>query len=120
MGFDGFVVGDWNGHGQVAGCTNESCAVSFNSGTDMFMAPDSWKELYANTLTQVQSGEISIARLDEAVGRILRVKIRAGLFDAGLPSKRKYAGRYELLAAPEHREIARRAVRQSLVLLKNS
>ena len=120
MGFDGFVVGDWNGHGQVAGCTNESCAVSFNSGTDMFMAPDSWKELYANTLAQVQSGEISIARLDEAVGRILRVKIRAGLFDAGLPSKRKYAGRYELLAAPEHREIARRAVRQSLVLLKNS
>ena len=120
MGFDGFVVGDWNGHGQVEGCTNESCAASFNSGLDMFMAPDSWRELYANTLTQVKSGEISMARLDEAVGRILRVKLRAGLFDAGLPSTRKYAGRYELLAAPEHREIARRAVRQSLVLLKNA
>jgi len=120
MGFDGFVVGDWNGHGQVEGCTNESCAASFNSGLDMFMAPDSWRELYANTLAQVKSGEISMARLDEAVGRILRVKLRAGLFDAGLPSTRKYAGRYELLAAPEHREIARRAVRQSLVLLKNA
>ena len=119
MGFDGFVVGDWNGHGQVEGCTNESCAASFNNGLDMFMAPDSWRELYVNTLAQAKSGEISMDRLDQAVGRILRVKLRAGLFDAGLPSERKYAGRYELLAAPEHREIARRAVRQSLVLLKN-
>jgi beta-glucosidase len=120
MGFSGFVVGDWNGHGQVEGCTNESCAASFNNGVDMFMAPDSWQELYGNTLAQVKSGEISMARLDQAVSRILRVKIRAGLFEAGLPSKRKYAGRFELLAAPEHREVARTAVRQSLVLLKNA
>jgi len=119
MGFDGFVIGDWNGHGQVEGCNNESCAAAFNNGLDMFMAPDSWEELYANTLAQVKSGEIKMARLDQAVSRILRVKIRAGLFDAGLPSQRKYAGRYELLAAPEHRKIARQAVRQSLVLLKN-
>ena len=65
-------------------------------------------------------GEISLERLDQAVGRILRVKLRAGLFDAGLPSQRKYAGQYELLSAPEHRDVARRAVRQSLVLLKNN
>lgn len=120
MGFSGFVVGDWNGHGQVEGCTNESCAASFNSGVDMFMAPDSWQELYGNTLAQVNSGEITTARLDQAVGRILRVKIRSGLFEAGLPSKRKYAGRFDLLAAPQHREVARTAVRQSLVLLKNA
>ena len=120
MGFSGFVVGDWNGHGQVEGCTNESCATAFNNGLDMFMAPDSWKELYVNTLAQTKSGEITMARLDQAVSRILRVKIRAGLFEAGLPSERKYAGRFELLAAPEHREIAQRAVRQSLVLLKNN
>ena len=119
MGFSGFVVGDWNGHGQVEGCTNVSCAASLNNGVDMFMAPDSWKELYANTLAQVKSGEITMARLDQAIGRILRVKIRAGLFDAGLPSTRKYAGRFELLAAPEHRAVARKAVRQSLVLIKN-
>ena len=119
MGFDGFVVGDWNGHGQVEGCTNVSCPSSFNNGLDMFMAPDSWKELYVNTLAQAKSGEISIARLDQAVSRILRVKIRAGLFEAGLPSTRKYAGRFELLGAADHKEIARRAVRQSLVLVKN-
>ena len=61
-----------------------------------------------------------MARLDQAVGRILRVKIRAGLFDAGLPSTRKYAGRFDLLAAPEHKAVARQAVRQSLVLIKNN
>lgn len=119
IGLDGFVVGDWNGHGQVAGCTPTSCAASFNAGLDMFMAPESWRELYDATLAQVQSGEIPMARLDEAVSRILRVKIRAGLFEAGRPSSRPYAGDWHLLGAAEHRAVARQAVRESLVLLKN-
>jgi beta-glucosidase len=119
MGFDGLVVGDWNAHGQVPGCTNTSCAASFNAGLDMFMAPDSWRELYANTLAQVRSGEIPLARLDEAVRRILRVKLRAGLFEEVRPSARRYAGQYDLLGAPAHRAVARQAVRESLVLLKN-
>jgi len=120
MGFDGFVVGDWNGHGQVEGCTNVSCANAFNAGLDMFMAPDSWKQLYQNTLEQVKSGEITLARLDQAVARILRVKLRAGLFDAGLPSSRPLAGNYKLLGSESHRAVAREAVRKSLVLLKNN
>jgi beta-glucosidase len=120
MGFDGFVVGDWNAHGQVEGCSNVSCAAAINAGLDMFMAPDSWKELYENTLAQVRSGEIPMARLDDAVRRILRVKLRAGLFEAGKPSSRPPAGKFELLGAPEHRAVARQAVRESLVLLKNS
>jgi beta-glucosidase len=119
MQFGGFVVGDWNGHGQVAGCKPTSCAASLNAGLDMFMAPDSWKELYANTLAQAKSGEISKARLDEAVARILRVKFRAGLFEAGRPSSRPLAGQFEKIGSPEHRTIARQAVRESLVLLKN-
>jgi beta-glucosidase len=120
MHFDGLVVGDWNGHGQVPGCTATSCAASFNAGLDMFMAPDSWRELYANTLAQARSGEIPMARLDEAVRRILRVKIRAGLFEEVRPSQRPFAGRFELLGAPAHRAVARQAVRESLVLLKNN
>jgi beta-glucosidase len=120
LGFDGIVVGDWNGHGQVAGCSNVSCPESFNAGLDMFMAPDSWKGLYKNTLNQVKSGEISMTRLNEAVSRILRVKLRAGLFDAGLPSNRPFAGKFELLGASEHKAVAREAVRKSLVLLKNN
>ena len=119
LGFNGLVVGDWNAHGQVPGCTNVSCPQSINAGLDMFMAPDSWKELYANTLNQVRSGAIPISRLDDAVGRILAVKLRAGLFDKGAPSSRPLAGRFELLGSVEHRAIAREAVRKSLVLLKN-
>ena len=120
MGFDGFVVGDWNAHGQVEGCTNTSCAAAINAGLDMFMAPDSWRELYVNTLAQVRSGEIPMTRLDDAVRRILRVKLRSGLFEAGKPSTRPLAGRFELLGAPAHRAVARQAVRESLVLLKNA
>jgi len=119
MGFDGIVVGDWNGHGQVAGCTNTNCAHAFNAGIDLFMAPDSWKGLYESLLAQVRSGEILRERLDDAVRRILRVKVRSGLFEAGRPSSRPVAGRYELLGAPGHRAVARQAVRESLVLLKN-
>ena len=120
MGFKGFVVGDWNGHAQVPGCNSTQCAAAFNAGLDMFMAPGSWKKLYINTLAQVRSGAITQSRLDDAVRRILRVKFAAGLFDAGKPSTRALAGRFELLGAAEHRAVARQAVRASLVLLKNS
>jgi beta-glucosidase len=118
-GLDGFVVGDWNGHGQAPGCTPTDCAESFNAGLDMFMAPDSWRGLYDSTLAHVRSGEITMARLDEAVSRILRVKLRAGVFEAGRPSSRPFAGDWSQLGSPEHRAVARQAVRESLVLLKN-
>lgn len=120
MGFDGVIVGDWNGHEFVDGCTRNDCAASFNAGVDIFMAPDDWKVLYANTVEQVNSGEITMERLDDAVRRILRVKKRAGLFDKGKPSERPYAGDVEILGHPDHRAIARQAVRESLVLLKNN
>jgi beta-glucosidase len=120
MGFNGFVVGDWNAHGQVPGCSNTDCPQSINAGLDMYMAPDSWKGLYENTLREVQSGVIPQARLDDAVRRILRVKLRAGLFEKPKPSARAFGGQFQLLGAPEHRAIAREAVRKSLVLLKNS
>ena len=120
MGFDGIVVGDWNGHGQIPGCTNKSCPQALNAGLDMYMVPEDWKALYENTLAQARSGEIPAARLDDAVRRILRVKMRAGLFGAPAPSKRNVGGRFELIGAPEHRAVARQAVRESLVLLKNN
>ena len=120
LGFQGLVLGDWNGHGQVPGCSVGSCAAAFNAGLDVFMAPDSWKPLFAATTAQVKSGEISMARLDEAVRRILRVKVAAGVFQKERPSSRPLAGRFELLGSAEHRALARRAVRESLVLLKNN
>jgi beta-glucosidase len=81
MHFDGLVVGDWNAHGQVPGCTNTDCPASIDAGLDMYMAPDSWKGLYASTLAEAKSGRIPMARLDDAVLRILRVKLRAHMFD---------------------------------------
>jgi beta-glucosidase len=120
MGFNGFVVGDWNGHGQVPGCINTDCPQSLNAGLDMYMAPDSWKGLYESTLQHVKDGTIAMERLDDAVRRILRVKLLSGIFQKGAPSTRANAGNENLLALPEHKDVARQAVRESLVLLKNN
>ena len=120
MGFDGFIVGDWNAHGQVPGCTNTNCPAALKAGLDIYMAPESWKGIWETTLAGVKAGTIPMATLDEAVRRVLRVKFRAGIFDAVKPSARPYAGRYELLSSPEHKAIARQAVAESLVLLKNT
>lgn len=120
MGFDGFIVGDWLGHGQIAGCTNYNCSATINAGLDIFMASgDAWKPLLENTIAQVKSGEIPQSRIDDAVSRILRVKFRAGLFNKPSPANRQLSGKTNIIGSPEHREIARQAVRESLVLLKN-
>jgi len=119
MGFDGLVVGDWNGHEQIEGCTKASCPQAINAGVDLIMVPEDWKAFQENTVKQVKSGEIPMARIDDAVRRILRVKYRAGMFDNGKPSEHRLAGRAKLIGHADHRNVARQAVRESLVLLKN-
>lgn len=119
MNFNGFVVGDWNGHGLIPGCTNTDCPESLIAGLDMYMAPDSWRGLYESTLEHVLSGNIPMDRLDDAVRRILRVKVASGIFDKPAPSARPMAGDQSILGSSEHRKVARQAVRESLVLLKN-
>lgn len=116
MGFEGFVVGDWNGHGQVAGCSVTDCAQSIDAGLDMFMAPDSWKGLYDSTLKHAKDGTIPAARLDDAVRRILRVKYKLGLFPEGHVDRSVV----KAVGTPEHLAVAREAVAKSLVLLKNN
>jgi len=116
MGFDGFVVSDWNAIGQLPGCSNASCPQAINAGIDMVMVPDDWQAFIANTTRQVEDGRIPISRIDDAVSRIVRAKLRMGLFDRR-PTQREGAGD---AAALQHRELARRAVRESLVLLKNN
>lgn len=115
MGFDGFVVGDWNGHGQIPGCTNADCPATFNAGLDMAMAPDSWKGLFDTTLAAAQAGTIPMTRIDDAVRRILRVKMKLGLFDPARP----YEAMPQVIGSAAHRAVARAAVAKSLVLLKN-
>ena len=116
MNFTGFVVGDWNCHQQVPGCNTGSCPESFNAGVDMFMVPENWKALYKNTVKQVKDGEISKERLDDAVKRILTVKQQLGMFEGRVPNQTKYSE----VGIQKNRDIARRAVRESLVLIKNN
>lgn len=120
MNYGGFVVGDWNGHGQIPGCSTTDCPATYDAGLDMAMATDSWKGMYESTVAAVKSGKLSTERLDDAVRRVLRVKFRMNLFDAPKPSARALGGKFELLGAAEHRAVARQAVRESLVLLKNN
>ncbi len=115
MGFTGLVVGDWNGHSQVAGCSATDCPSAINAGLDLFMAPDSWKGLFESTVLAVRDGKISKARIDDAVRRILRVKYKLGLM-GDVQTKR---GDTALVGKKEHLELAREAVSKSLVLLKN-
>ena len=117
MGFDGLVVSDWNGIGQVAGCSNFNCAKALNAGIDVFMVPAEWRQFIANTIQLVKSGDVPESRINDAVTRILRVKMRAGLFGAPRPSQRRLAGDADALV---HRELAREAAQRSAVLLKNN
>ncbi len=115
LGFDGFVVSDWNGIDQVPGCTKDHCAAAINAGIDMVMVPEDWRAFITNTVSDVREGRIPMARLDEAVTRILRVKMRSGLFERA-PSESTYNGRADAVQASA---LAREAVRKSVVLLKN-
>lgn len=120
LGFSGLLIGDWNGHAQLPGCDAAQCASAVRAGLDVLMAPDAGPALYAHTLAQLRRGEIPAARLDDAVRRVLRVKLRAHVDQEARPSARPLAGHFELLGAAAHRALARRAVRESLVLLKNA
>ena len=120
LGFEGVILGDWNGHQEVEGCYVYDCPEAINAGLDMFMVTDSWRLLYQNTLKQVQEGEISISRLDDAVRRVLAAKAIYGLFDKERPSIRYKNFPGENIGSKSSRDLARQAVRESLVLLKNN
>lgn len=115
LGFDGLIVSDWNAIEQIPGCKRDHCPQAVNAGTDLFMIPDDWKTFIANTVSDVREGRVPMARIDDAVTRILRVKFRSGLFDRPL-SDGKFTGEQAALA---DRDLAKEAVRKSVVLLKN-
>ncbi|MBU7579957.1 MAG: glycoside hydrolase family 3 C-terminal domain-containing protein [Porphyrobacter sp.] len=121
LGFQGVVVGDWNGHGQIKGCTNSNCPQALMAGLDIYMVPEDWKALHASLVAQVKDGTIPMARLDEAVLRVLRMKQALGILDGEVkPSARPNGGKWDLLGSPQHRALAREAVAKSQVILKNA
>jgi beta-glucosidase len=117
LGFNGLVVSDWNGIEQVPGCSKWSCPQAINAGIDLIMVPEDWKKFIPATIDDVRAGRIPMSRIDEAVTRIIRVKMKSGLFE-GSPATGPNPTA-ATLHSPEMRQLAREAVRKSLVLLKN-
>ena len=114
MGFEGFVVSDWNGIHQLPGSFEDQIVSSINAGIDMLMEPYDWEQAIYTIVNAVGNNRISIERINDAVSRILKVKYERGLFDSPtfhLDSSHLYN--------QEHQDLAREAVRKSLVLLKN-
>jgi beta-glucosidase len=118
LDFEGFLISDYNAIDALPGDYRSKIKLSANAGMDMFMVPQKYKELYADLKDLAEKGEVPMSRVDDAVLRILRVKFALGLFDEGRSplADRKLHARF---GSPEHRALARRAVRESLVLLKN-
>jgi beta-glucosidase len=117
LGFDGLVVSDWNGIEQVPGCAKFHCPQAINAGIDLIMVPDDWKQFIVATVDDVRAGRIPMSRIDDAVSRIIRVKLKSGLFEAS-PAAGPHPNA-DVLSSFAVRELAREAVRKSLVLLKN-
>ena len=112
LGFDGVVVTDWEG----VTLSGLSLKQGLDAGIDMFMFAESGKQSLPELLQAAEAGELSMARIDDAVTRILRMKVRLGLFASPFTS----AAWDAQVGSEEHREVARQAVRESLVLLKNA
>jgi beta-glucosidase len=111
LGFDGFVISDWEDIGSSS--TNTRNAI--NAGIDMSMAPSSWSSFITNLKALANNG-VPQSRIDDAVRRILRIKFRAGLFEHPYTDRTLLSS----FGSAEHRAVAREAVRKSLVLLKTS
>ena len=118
MGFDGFVISDWQGIDEIPGDYKSDIITSINAGIDMVMVSGQgqpYKKFMRLLKESVEEGSIPLARIDDAVKRILKVKIRNGLFDNPLVEN----DALKVIGSDAHRDIARQAVRESVVVLKN-
>ena len=122
LGFKGFVVSDWAAIEQIPGDYKSDIIISINAGIDMVMVPGAVRfgnESYEKFMTlfkeAIEEGSIPMSRVDDAVRRILLIKKQSGLFDRPFSDQQLLAH----IGSQKHRDIAREAVRKSLVLLKN-
>ena len=118
MGFQGFVISDWQGIDEIPGNYKSDIATSINAGIDMVMVSGQgqpYKKFMRLLKENVEDGSISLERIDDAVRRILKVKFSNGIFKSPIVDNEKL----EIIGSKKHREIARQAVRESIVVLKN-
>lgn len=118
LGFDGFLISDYNALNELPGSYKQQVEQSINAGMDMVMVPDRYPQFYNALRELVTEGQVPMTRIDDAVTRILRVKFALGLLD---PKRSPLADRrlHQTFGSAEHRRVARQCVRQSMVLLKN-
>jgi beta-glucosidase len=119
QGFDGIVISDYNGIDHIAPGVDtfaQQVATSVNAGVDMFMQPNDFEQFESTLTAEVQNGDVPMSRIDDAVSRILRTKFELGLFE------HPYTDRTHLseIGDAAHRAVARKAVSESQVLLKNT
>ncbi len=115
LGFNGFIVSDWQAIDQIDSDYYLAVVTAINAGIDMNMVPYDYVNFIGTMHQAVNNGDIPESRVDEAVRRILRVKFALGLFEHPMPDE-KYQ---DTVRSREHLELARQAVHESLVLLKN-
>lgn len=118
MGFDGYVISDWDGIDYLTEDYYQAVGMGVNAGVDMFMVPENWKTFLDHLRSHVRLGTVPMERIDDAVRRILSVKFAYGLFDKPRPAERAWSN-HQSFGSEEHRQVAREAVQKSLVLLKN-
>jgi beta-glucosidase len=118
LGFQGFLISDYNAIDQISPNYKDDIRISINAGMDMVMVPTRYREFYTGLKELVQEKKVPMSRIDDAVTRILRVKFAMGLMDS---KRSQLADRslWKSFGSPEHRAVARQAVRESAVLLKN-
>lgn len=119
IGFEGFLISDYNAIMQIDPDFKKSIGISVNAGMDMVMEPTNYRQFFTHLKELVAEGVVPVSRIDDAVRRILRVKFAMGMMASDYDYKADRALLKEVGSA-EHRAVARQAVRQSLVLLKNS
>jgi len=118
MGFEGFVISDWQGIDEIPGNYKSDIITSINAGVDMVMVSGQgqpYKKFMRLLKENVEEGSISMERIDDAVSRILKVKLRNGLFSNPIVQN----DNLQVIGSDDHRNIARQAVRESVVILKN-
>jgi beta-glucosidase-like glycosyl hydrolase len=118
MGFDGFIVSDWNSiHNISGGNLKEQTIAAVNAGIDMLMEDTSYEECRKYIVEGVENGNIPKERFEDAVRRIISVKMELGIFDD--PMMENQNTYKDQVGSEEYRELARTLVEESLVLLKN-
>lgn len=119
LGFNGFIISDWDGIDYLSEDYFEAVGLGVNAGIDMFMVSEEWRLFIQYLTAHVERGTVPMSRIDDAVRRILKVKFAHGLFDKARPAQRPWSN-HDSFGGRDHRELAREAVRKSLVLLKNN